>query len=141
MTDIATFIRSFMQEHKLTEKKMAALIGLRGPVGLRQLAAGKGGGAAAVEFEQAMLRSFVLTAPERDELRRCVMAAVGGEAEVIRTREMWAYLRGEMLQKGSFHLEMPSTGAVTTLRERYARAKNLRITLLNTPYSTIYPEL
>ena len=47
MTDIATFIRSFMQEHKLTEKKMAALIGLRGPVGLRQLAAGKGGGAAA----------------------------------------------------------------------------------------------
>lgn len=141
MTDIATFIRSFMQEHKLTEKKMAALIGLRGPVGLRQLAAGKGGGAAAVEFEQAMLRSFVLTAPERDELRRCVMAAAGGEAEVIRTREMWAYLRGEMLQKGSFHLEMPSTGAVTTLRERYARAKNLRITLLNTPYSTIYPEL
>lgn len=142
MADIAAFIRDFMREHRLTAKKLAALIGLRSAAALQQLAAGKGGGADAVEFEQAMVRNFVLTAAEREELGRCVMAAAAdSEGDVIRTREMWAYLRGETLQKGSFYLETPSTGAVTTLRERYARAKNLRITLLNTPYSTIYPEL
>lgn len=142
MTDIAAFIKGFMQEHKLTEKKMAALIGLRSPGGLRQMAAGKGSGGAAVEFEQAMLRSFVLTAPEREELRRCVMAAAAGsEAEVIRTREMWAYLRGDILQEGEFYLEQPGSERLLSVSEHYARARNLRITLLNTPYSTIYPDL
>ena len=102
MADIAAFIRDFMREHRLTAKKLAALIGLRSAAALQQLVAGKGGGADAVEFEQAMVRNFVLTAAEREELRRCVMAAAGGEAEVIRTREMWAYLRGDILQQGAF---------------------------------------
>ncbi len=142
MTDIANFIKAFMREHKLTEKKMAALIGLRTPAALRRLAAGKAGGMAALEFEQAMLRSFVLTAPERETLRRCVMAAAAGsESEIIRAREMWAYLRGDILQQGEFFLEQPGSEQLTPVSERYAHAKNLRITLLNTPYSTIYPEL
>ena len=142
MTDIAAFIKGFMREHKLTEKKMAALIGLRSPAALRQLAAGRGGGASAVEFEQAMLRSFELTAPEQEELRRCVMAAAAGsESEVIRTREMWAYLRGDILQQGEFYLEQPDSGRRMSVLERYAGARNLHITLLNTPYSTIYPAL
>ena len=142
MTDIANFIRAFMREHKLTEKKMAALIGLRSASALRQLAAGKGGGAEAVEFEQAMLRTFVLTAPERETLSRCVMAAAAGsEIEAIKTREMWAYLRGDILQQGEFHLEQPGSDRLMTVSERYADARNLHIALLNTPYSTVYPEL
>lgn len=141
MADIAAFIRDFMREHRLTAKKLAALIGLRGAAALQQLVAGKGGGADAVEFEQAMVRNFVLTAAEREELRRCVMAAAGGEAEVIRTREMWAYLRGDILQQGAFYLEQPGSGHLLSMAERYDHAKNLRVTLLNTPYSTIYPDL
>ena len=141
MADIAAFIRDFMREHRLTAKKLAALIGLRSAAALQQLAAGKGGGTDAVEFEQAMVRNFVLTAAEREELRRCVMAAAGGEAEVIRTREMWAYLRGDILQQGAFYLEQPGSGHLVSMAERYDRAKNLRVTLLNTPYSTIYPDL
>lgn len=141
MADIAAFIRDFMREHRLTAKKLAALIGLRSAAALQQLVAGKGGGADAVEFEQAMVRNFVLTAAEREELRRCVMAAAGGEAEVIRTREMWAYLRGDILQQGAFYLEQPGSGHLLSMAERYDHAKNLRVTLLNTPYSTIYPDL
>ena len=141
MADIAAFIRDFMREHRLTAKKLAALIGLRSAAALQQLVVGKGGGADAVEFEQAMVRNFVLTAAEREELRRCVMAAAGGEAEVIRTREMWAYLRGDILQQGAFYLEQPGSGHLLSMAERYDHAKNLRVTLLNTPYSTIYPDL
>ena len=44
MADIAVFIRDFMREHRLTAKKLAALIGLRSAAALQQLAAGKGDG-------------------------------------------------------------------------------------------------
>jgi transcriptional regulator with XRE-family HTH domain len=142
MADISEFIRSFMREHKLTERKMAALTGLRNPSTLTQLLSGKCGSATAVEFEQAMLRSFVLTSSECDALRECVTSvAVGSEADAVKTREMWAYLRGEELLQGNFYLELTCSGQLMTLSERYARARQLRIMLLNTPYSTIYPEL
>ena len=134
-------IKAQSSEFIRRDRKMAALIGLRSPSSLRRLAAGRGDGAAAVEFEQAMLRSFELTAPERDELRRCVMAAAGNEADVIKTREMWAYLRGEILQQGDFYLEQPGSERLLSVSGRYAGARKLHITLLNTPYSTVYPDL
>ena len=141
MADISDFIRNFMREHKLTDKKMAALTGMRNPGTLTQLLSGKCSGAAAVEFEQAMLRSFVLTPSECDTLRECVTnAAAGSEVDAVKTREMWANLRGEVLLQGPFHLELTCNGQITTLSERYARARRLHIMLLNTPYSTIYPE-
>lgn len=139
MTEIGDFIRRFMKEHGLTEKKMAAILGLRGSNLQSQLNGGKLSGSAAVQFEQMMFSSFELTEAEREALHMAVHeTAQRGESDAIKTREMWAYVRGDILQQGEMMIFQGSTGQTLPLYERYAGARNLKITLLNAPYSAIY---
>lgn len=139
MVDIVGFIQQFMREHGLTEKKMAAILGLRGSSLQAQLDSGRLNSSSAVQFEQLMLSRFEMSEAEREELHAAVRkAAQSGESDAIKTREMWAYVRGDVLQNGDLELFQPSSGQTMPLYERYAGAQNLQITLINAPYSAVY---
>lgn len=137
------FIQDFMRSHRLSEKKMAAILGVRSANWQTQINGGKLTGAAAVQLEQTMLSCFELTEAERAALHAAVQKlTLGQEKDALKTREMWAYLRGDVLQEpGDVVLYSPQSGEHMTVSERYARARNVRVTLLNTPYSSVYSAL
>ncbi|MBQ9951761.1 MAG: hypothetical protein IJO98_06450 [Clostridia bacterium] len=133
-------INGMMKARNLTLSEMTALLGYQSKTSLVRIMKNKANQRAIDTFVNKINENLTLTTLEQKQLTEALEYARWQE-DYLSSCEMLKFLRGEIVKDEPLQLEDVDTGAMFPFSERYERAENIRITLINGQYVSIYQKL
>lgn len=138
--EIERLIGEMVEERGMTLSEFTELLGYHSKTSLVRIMKGQVSQRAVDTFVKRMKSNLDLTAEEQLKLND-VIDHLRWQQDYISAREMLRFLRGEQTPEGEVWLEEVDSRKKMRLTERYARAAEIRITLVNCQYVPIFRQL
>ncbi len=133
-------INGLMKARNLTLSEMTALLGYQSKTSLVRIMKNKANQRAIDTFVNKINENLPLTTLEQKQLAEA-LECVRWQEDYLSSCEMLKFLRGEVVEDEPVELEDVDTGEKCTFAQRYENAKEIRITMLNGQYVSVYRHL
>ncbi len=133
MQDIRQYLKQLADREGLSLKGLSDLLGYKSRTSLDRILKDSAKPESIRKLEQLLNRRFELTQDERNALHAAVRVSIYGEEKCRAMQYMWHFVQGAQEQPESLHATL-ADGTAVDLYERYAHAKQVKISLVNGQY-------
>ena len=136
MADIGVFIAGFLREHRLSRGALAERLGYKSKTTIDRLINGNARQDSIIRFKEAMEEAFSLSEIEQAALSDAVQISIHGIERHLANREIWRFIQGETYSPpiNGIRIVDSDCGQRVDLVERYAPAREVKLTLVNGQY-------
>lgn len=133
-------VHTLMEERGLTLAEFTALLGYQSKTSLARIMKNQTNQRALDTFVKRLCEKLTLTDRERQQLDE-TLEYMQWQEDYQASREMIRFLKGELSAEETVMIEDVGTHQISDFAERYKSAVNIRITMLNCQFISVFPAL
>lgn len=142
MSEMRQYIENFIRTRELSLTRLAEQLSYKSKTSIERIMDDNTRESSIIRFEQSMNQDFCLTEKEKADLHRAVQITLHGKPNYLAKCEMWNFIQGNNpSMPQDVQIVEAATGRSASLLQLYSGVTQLRITLVNCPYVTLYASL